>query len=295
LPTRAPEFSAAQNFFDDFVAIHLNLTDFIHGTGNFLTWHRYIIYLWEESLRNDCGYKGALPYWNWFKYQDNLEASPLFDGSDTSMGGDGEYVPHNGSLVGGGKVWLPSGKGGGCVKSGPFKDFTINLGPIRPAMEGYLPLMTNQLDYNPRCQRRDLTNAAAARFTLENLFEILIGKHSKTIAAFQDELQGPQGTLRMHGAGHYAMGGDGSDVFTSLNDPAFYQHHAMVDRVYWIWQALHPFQANTIAGTRTFRNMPPSPDATVDDLLDVGVIGPHLPIKSMFNTLSGEPLCYIYL
>lgn len=91
------------------------------------------------------------------------------------------------------------------------------------------------------------------------------------------------------------MGGDGSDVFSSLNDPAFYHHHAMVDRVYWIWQALHPSQANTINGTRTFRNIIPSGNATVDDPLDVGVLGPHLPIKDMFNTLSGSPLCYIYL
>jgi tyrosinase len=102
------------------VAIHINLTDFIHGTGNFLTWHRYLMHLWEETLRNDCGYTGTLPYWNWFKYQDNLKASPLFDGSDTSMGGDGEYFAHNGSIAGAGQVWLPSGEGGGCVKSGPF-------------------------------------------------------------------------------------------------------------------------------------------------------------------------------
>jgi len=61
-----------------------------------------------------------LQYWNWFKYQDNLSKSPVFDGSDTSLGGDGEYFAHNGSVVGAGRVWLPSGKGGGCVKSGPF-------------------------------------------------------------------------------------------------------------------------------------------------------------------------------
>jgi tyrosinase len=120
LPRVDPVFSAAQNYFDEFVAIHVNQTEFIHGTGNFLTWHRYFIHLWEETLRNDCGYKGALPYWNWFKYQDDLAASPLFDGSDTSLGGDGELFAHNGSLVAAGKVWLPSGKGGGCVKSGPF-------------------------------------------------------------------------------------------------------------------------------------------------------------------------------
>jgi tyrosinase len=171
---------------------------------------------------------------------------------------------------------------------------TINIGPIRPAMDGYLPVMKNQLDYNPRCQRRDLTIKAAARFTPDALFDLLAGDYSQSIGLFQDNLQGPFGTLSTHGAGHYSMGGDASDVFSSLNDPAFYQHHAMVDRVYWMWQALHPQQANTINGTRTVRNTPPTPNATVDDELNLGVLGPHLPIKLMFDTLGNSPLCYIY-
>jgi tyrosinase len=66
LPPVDTEFSAAQNYFDEFVAIHANLTDFVHGTANFFTWHRYLIALWEDTLRDQCGYKGALPYWNWF-------------------------------------------------------------------------------------------------------------------------------------------------------------------------------------------------------------------------------------
>lgn len=154
--------------------------------------------------------------------------------------------------------------------------------------------MKNQLDYNPRCQRRDLTVAAASRFKVEYLYDLLVGEYSTSIGSFQDEFQSPPGTLRLHGAGHYSMGGDGSDVFSSLNDPAFYQHHAMVDRVYWMWQALHPHLANTINGTQTIRNVPPSDNATVDDPLNVGVLGEHLPIKNMFNTLGNTPLCYIY-
>lgn len=67
-----------------------------------------------------------------------------------------------------------------------------------------------------------------------------------------------------------------------------------MDRIYWMWQALHPQIANTINGTRTFRDTPPSANATVDDLLNVGVLGKHLPIKNMFNTLGNDPLCYIY-
>ena len=33
----------------------------IHYTGNFLSWHRYYTWLYEEALRNECGYTGTQP------------------------------------------------------------------------------------------------------------------------------------------------------------------------------------------------------------------------------------------
>jgi tyrosinase len=119
-PVQVP---GAKTRYDDFVAQHINQTMTIHQTGNFLSWHRYYLHGYEKVLREECGYKGYQPYWNWFTYQDNLKNSPVFDGSDTSMGGDGLFVLHNGSIAGGGTVPLPSGEGGGCIKSGPFKKY----------------------------------------------------------------------------------------------------------------------------------------------------------------------------
>jgi tyrosinase len=121
-PAKSNEVIAAvKTRFDDFVAQHINQTTTIHRTGNFLSWHRYYLHAYEKVLREECGYTGNQPYWNWFTYQDDLKNSPMFDGSDTSMGGDGLYVKHNGSVAGGGAVPLPSGEGGGCIGSGPFK------------------------------------------------------------------------------------------------------------------------------------------------------------------------------
>jgi tyrosinase len=117
-PARVP---GARTRYDDFVGQHINQTLFIHGTGNFLSWHRYYIYAYEKALRDECGYTGYQPYWNWFSYQDDLTKSPVFDGSDTSMSGDGHFVQHNGSVAGAGSIFLPSGEGGGCIKDGPFK------------------------------------------------------------------------------------------------------------------------------------------------------------------------------
>lgn len=47
--------------FDDFLAVHINQTLIIHSTGNFLAWHRYYTWLYEEALQKECGYKGTQP------------------------------------------------------------------------------------------------------------------------------------------------------------------------------------------------------------------------------------------
>jgi tyrosinase len=51
--------------------------------------------------------------------------SPLFDGSTTSLGGNGEYYNHTGIPIPvappGVNDVVPPAEGGGCVTSGPFK------------------------------------------------------------------------------------------------------------------------------------------------------------------------------
>lgn len=57
--------------------------------------------------------------------------SPLFDGSATSLGGNGEYVKYNGTLIPGAPPGLndviPPAGGGGCVTKGPFKKYVNPL------------------------------------------------------------------------------------------------------------------------------------------------------------------------
>lgn len=53
--------SAARNRYDDFVAIHANVTPTIHATGNFFTWHRYFLWMYEKALREECEYDGYQP------------------------------------------------------------------------------------------------------------------------------------------------------------------------------------------------------------------------------------------
>jgi tyrosinase len=153
--------------------------------------------------------------------------------------------------------------------------------------------------YNPRCAKRDLTTYSSTNWlTYDNLYNITLGAASGNVELFQDELQGrfPDGVLGLHAAGHYAIGGDAGDFYSSPNDPVFFMHHAMLDRVWWLWQAIHPAQAKTIAGTITIMNRPPSRNATVDDLVEMNYLNIEgLPISSLLDTLGGEPFCYIYV
>jgi tyrosinase len=69
----------------------------------------------------------------------------------------------------------------------------------------------------------------------------------------------------------------------------------MLDRVWWLWQALHREQAATIAGTITLSNRPPSRNATLDDVVQMNYLGLEArKIGDLLSVVDG-PFCYIYL
>lgn len=155
-----------------------------------------------------------------------MTKSPVFDGSATSLGGDGEYFEHNGTFAGILKIPLPSGNGGGCMKDGPFKCDTVELGPMATVFSGF-PTVANVFVDNHRCIRRDLNSYAATNFMqTEHLLNLTVGVASRSVKIFQEELQGGRypGHLGLHAAGHFVLGGDGTDLFSSPNDPAFWLH-----------------------------------------------------------------------
>ncbi|KAL6238328.1 hypothetical protein BDW75DRAFT_247415 [Aspergillus navahoensis] len=293
-PSFAP---GARTRFDDFVAVHINQTFFIHTTGNFLTWHRYFTWAYEQALRNECGYKGYQPYWSWPKYADDPLNSPIFDGSEYSMSGDGSYIPHDGPEAGPGIILEP-GHGGGCVTSGPFKNFTVNLGPLAPTL--LVPGITVQngtgRDYNPRCLRRDINVDAASWTTIDKVLDLF---NRTTIADFQSRLQGdfPNGYLGVHSGGHYTISGDpAGDFFASPGDPVFYLHHAAIDRVFWTWQNLAPRERTfVVEGPTVLPGLGiDGPNATLDDMQYFDVLAEDRTIRELLDT-TGGPFCYIYL
>lgn len=93
------------------------------------------------------------------------------------------------------------------------------------------------------------------------------------------------------------MGGDpGRDVFVSPGDPAFWHHHGMIDRVWWIWQNLDlEARGKAISGTGTFLNQPVSGNTTLETVVDVGFAnGGPVRMGEIMSTTDG-PFCYVYV
>ncbi|EFQ35597.1 hypothetical protein CGRA01v4_04095 [Colletotrichum graminicola] len=308
-PNRTPPslVPGARSRFDDWVSVHINQTKTIHYTGTFLAFHRYFTWEYEQALRNECGYTSYQPYWDWAKTAvTGMESSPIFDGSEFSMSGNGERIGNRSHYIvlgdsnGVDKIIAPAGTGGGCVTSGPFKDMVVNLGPVDLVVPGNKTAEANGdgLSYNPRCMKRDFTSAINKRYA--NATTVVDTLIQPNIATFQEILQGKPDSreLGAHGGGHFAFGGDPArDLYLSPGDPLFYLHHAMVDRTWWMFQSMDLEKrtgAEGIAGTGTWLHDPESAPTTLDTTVNLGyAAGEEIAMRNLMSTIEG-PFCYIY-
>jgi tyrosinase len=291
-PSLLADVPASTSKYFDFAAIHVNLTTSIHMDGIFLSWHRHFLYLMELELHT-CGFPRRLgmPYWNYTLYAE-LEASPMFDGSDTSLGGNGEYDPEaaQGSLPSG--TLLPRGTGGGCVTTGPFANLTAQFGPIpfSQVFAGGPP--ANWTVPNPRCLSRDLNDWGVATFLNEDEIDAELAR--PTIGDFQYYINAVGDTAGLHGGGHYGVGGTMFDFFASPQDPAFYLHHAMLDLIWANWQEADGRRQYTWNGTSSIFNA--NTTAAVDNstTLDFDKLAPAVTVSDVADLLGGF-YCYKYV
>lgn len=110
------------------------------------------------------------------------------------MSGDGAYIAgRNATCIPSPDacgISIPPSNGGGCVLSGPFKNWTVNLGPVSPALTDVKanPEFTG-LGYNPRCLRRDISTYASEGWSKDSDVSDLI-KNYKDFLGFSTRLQG---------------------------------------------------------------------------------------------------------
>ena len=180
--------------------------------------------------------------------------------------------------------------------------WTVNLGPASATLfkNGSSYVEPNPradgMGYNPRCLRRDISKFSAQYTTDTAISDLITG--SNNIFWFQYLMQGGDFTtgIGIHTAGHFTIGGDpGGDFFASPGEPAFWLHHAQIDRIWWIWQNQDiKNRQYAVSGTITFFNNPPSRNGTMDDTINLGPSGADITLRDAMHTLGGK-FCYIYI
>lgn len=248
----------------------------------------------QPAISDRIEHTNNLRYWDWPKWEHNLAASPLFDCSESSLSGDGEPNPEEQSLQGG-PVTLPPGTGGGCVRCGPFKDMELHMGPFSRDMGSMTEIPAPGFDYNPRCFNRSLNNFVSSNYNNETIVDRLLA--STDIVDFltvMDHWPAPDGVLGPHGGGHFSLGVTLQDVFASPQDPAFMLHHAMVDRMWAIWQnGNEETRRHALNGTSVILNPPTATLVTLDTDMEFGVLDRPRSIRQVMDPAK-YGYCYSY-
>ncbi|KJA30004.1 hypothetical protein HYPSUDRAFT_1062598 [Hypholoma sublateritium FD-334 SS-4] len=277
--------------FDDFSGNHILQTDTIHFVGVFQPWHRYYVAQYEKALRQECGYFGAQPYWDWSldaTSEANFLNSPVFK-SLFGFGGNGPYVAS--APVVSAPFDIPGRTGGGCVTDGPFANQMLHVGPgysVTPAS------YCLRRDINPSLVMRTLNASVVANTLAQPDFK-----------NFDMALQGgiTLDTFTIHGGGHLGVGGTYgtiADIYSSPGDPLFFLHHANLDRIWAKWQSASPAaRLVDISGPTTqfgppFGNALNTANVTLAFPISLGVIAPAVTIGDVMNT-QGNTLCYTYV
>lgn len=208
-----------------FVIDHGLASSFAHGNSGFLPWHRQFIMNFESQLRtiND---KVSLPYWDWIT-DDGVAAggtTPDWEPVMTSLfGGNGTGAPvrFNGQVIGrellNGPIrhWRFIDASGSRTRTRLARDFNTILRRFGrnglPDASVLAPVMTIPVYDAPDFGRNP--PSPSFRAALERL---------------------------MHNLVHVWVGGHMSEVDVSPNDPVFFLHHCMVDKIWADWQAAHP-------------------------------------------------------
>lgn len=281
LPSANPSHGTVSRY-DDFIWTHVQMTPGAHLVGQFYPWHRHFVTLYDSALRDECGYRGPTPYWDWSIEGDKISSfasSPLFHPvhgfGGTGVPGTYTLPPDPNNLLefiqfpcipAKEIVW------NGCVQSGPFKDteFRINVGPGR--------MMTDHCvvrNFDTTCWGPLLTSSAIANTLLPTDYW-----------SFHDATNNGA-----HLGGHAIFGGVMLNAFSSPGDPLFYLHHGGMDRLWTTWQAAAPGRLSEIGGPTTFP--PGSEQTTLDFVLQYPGLAPNITVREVMD-ISKKPSCYAY-
>ncbi|TFK70685.1 Di-copper centre-containing protein [Pluteus cervinus] len=226
-----PPMDTSGSLYDDFVWIHIDFNHHIHSTAWFFPWHRWYLNLYVRALNTQCGYSGNLPYWDWTQDAADFEHATIWDGDSSSGVGTWGDPNQDYQIVDG--AW-------GLNQAQPFY---INY-PIHHAIRRQFTLQPYE-NFHYGYLISDPTLNANETFTQARVDEA-VTSHDGDFQGFQTDFQNYQGP---HAGVHLITGGDLTGLCPtaaqncvpgetwSPNDPMFFMHHAMVDRIWWQWQS----------------------------------------------------------
>jgi tyrosinase len=273
----------------------MDLNTRIHFTGLFLPWHRWYVHVVEESLKNKCGYTGVSPYWNWTIDAPDFYESSFWKDSNPECGLGGWGDPNADFSV-------PDGGFNELHLSYPSPHILRRNFTLRPFDSRLLPaaFFTDPLKE---------ANASFSASEIEALLETSAGDYK----GFQEAFETFEGA---HSAVHVIMGGDLGGTCPknapsnctpgptwSPNDPLFWMHHAMVDKVWYDWQRSNPVNANSFFGGSVqalqsldsydqYPNGGP-PFLSLNSTMPADGLFSEVTIGDVLDTTCGL-LCYIY-
>lgn len=173
---------------------------------------------------------------------------------------------------------------------------TVHLGPFPHTLVSQTEIPASAFDYNPRCLNRSLNAFVSTNFTSQAQVTRLIA--ATNIADFQMVVDHwpptPNGVLGLHGGGHFNIGSTMQDLFSSPQDPAFMLHHAMIDRLWAIWQAGDEGSRRfAVNGTNRILNPPWAETVALDMNMEFGVLDGRRVVGEVMSPVEGG-YCYVY-
>jgi len=274
-----PPIVANSSLYDDVVYVHMDAVNSAHFTGRFLPWHRLYLHTVEGLLRDKCGYKGYMTYWDWSIDSHDIKHSPIFNADHTV-----------------GLGTFPDASTDFELNNGAFRDI-IRAYPLAHHIQRNYTLRPFETQIFPWVFDLPAKEANTTQTTAEYIK--LTTSFTGNFTAFQAYLDGFRAE-GLHNAAHLSLGGDMANISHSPNDPLFFLLHTQLDRVWAAWQSHDRRNRNAIAGgvDQDLNNFDAHPlgtgtPVTEDTILYMAGIGPDAKVDDVFSTTGGY-LCYGY-
>jgi tyrosinase len=211
-----------------------------HGDSLFLPWHRAYLYLVEKALQ-DQQPGATLPWWDWTSAQSHQIGLPAAYSAATASGSPNPLAQSDIRTLTSADVRNLNRNAPGALGGTVTKPRTVR----DPDVPDELP------------------RAATVQAIINN---------SRTFLDFSNSLE------NVHNAVHGWVGGSMSLVPVAAYDPIFWAHHAMIDRLWYLWQLKHPGVRPPAQILNTA--LAPFP-FTVAQVLDLGPLGYEYAVQTV--------------